>query len=89
LTRETLPAKASAAGDWPVRFDHCFMRICLDHAFGGCWYDYVDRSKGPAYRIVPEEALRQAIEVARRIKTGGRAALVPLNEQSLRWRGKL
>ena len=88
LTRERLPALAAEAGDWPIRFDHCFMRVCLDHAFGGRWYDHVDRSSGPAYRTVPDDKLQAAIDLGRRIEAGGRDALVPLNDQSLRWRGK-
>ena len=88
LTRQTLPKLAAEAGDWPIRFDHCFMRVCLDHAFGGCWYDHVDRKRGPAYKVVPTDKLRGAIDVARRIERGGRGVLVPLNRQSLLWRGK-
>ncbi len=34
LTREDLPAAALREG-WPVRDDHCFMRIVLDHLFDG------------------------------------------------------
>jgi hypothetical protein len=88
LTREQLPTQAAAAGDWPIRFDHCFMRVCLDHAFGGCWYDFVDRKKGPAYKQVPDDALAKAVDAARRIERGGRAVLEPMNRQSLIWRGK-
>ncbi len=88
LMKETLPALATAAGDWPIRFDHCFMRVCLDHAFGGCWYDHVDRRRGPAYKVVPTDKLQKAIDIACNIERGGRATLVPLNQQSLIWRGK-
>ncbi len=89
LTRQTLPALAAAAGDWPIRFDHCFMRVCLDHAVGGCWYDVIDRKKGPAYKSASDEVLRKAMEIGRTIETGGRKVLEPLNRQSLVWRGKI
>ncbi|MEM1010981.1 MAG: hypothetical protein AAGI46_02030 [Planctomycetota bacterium] len=89
LTRDRLPKLAAEAGDWPIRFDHCFMRVCLDHAVGGCWYDHIDRKKGPAYRVASDEVLARAVSVARRIETGGKEALEPLNRQSLVWRGKL
>jgi hypothetical protein len=36
LTRELLPAAAAGRG-WPVRLDHCFQRILLDHAVGAAW----------------------------------------------------
>jgi len=88
LTREVLPARAAEAGDWPIRFDHCFMRVCLDHAVGGRWYDHVDRKRGPAYRVVPDDVLERATKVARQIEREGRDVLVGLNEQSLAWRGK-
>ena len=89
LVRDRLPAQAAAAGDWPIRFDHCFMRVVLDHVFGQCWYDAINRKKGPAYRQMSDEQLRCAIDLAEHIERGGRATLEPMNQQSLRWRGKL
>ena len=38
LTRVALPLAAEAGG-WPIRLDHCFMRIVLDHTFGRRWTD--------------------------------------------------
>ena len=83
-----LPNLAVAAGDWPIRFDHCFMRVCLDHACDGVWYDHVPAGKGPAYKRATDRQLRDAIGVAKQIEAGGSDVLKPLNEQSLRWRGK-
>ena len=88
LTRNALPNLAAAAGDWPIRFDHCFMRVCLDHACDGVWYDHVPAGKGPAYKRATDGQLRDAIGVAKQIEAGGSDVLKPLNEQSLRWRGK-
>jgi hypothetical protein len=88
LTRSALPAKAAAEGDWPIRFDHCFMRVCLDTACGGRWYDSVPAGKGPAYKRMPEDVLAKAVEVAENIEAEGVETLVPLNDQSKAWRAK-
>lgn len=84
LTRETLPALAAARG-WPVRADHCFQRILLDHAVGGCWYDHV--AGRPAYRHLDADRLAAALALGEAVAAGG-ADLHALNAQSLRWRGK-
>ena len=84
LTRETLPGLATAR-DWPVRNDHCFQRILLDHAVGGCWYDHVP--KRPAYRHLDTERLTAAVALGEAV-AAGTADLHALNAQSLRWRGK-
>ena len=85
LTREALPARAAAEPGWPVRFDHCFMRIALDHAVGGRWTDAVAR---PAYRHLTEAQLRRAIGAAERMLAGGPEAARELNRASLDARGK-
>ncbi|MEM8874842.1 MAG: hypothetical protein AAGD32_11365 [Planctomycetota bacterium] len=87
LVREVLP-DAAKLRDWPIRFDHCFMRIVLDHLFDGCWYDHLSREQ-PAYRQLSDDQLRTAIRLAERIRDGDDAMLAAMNKQSLRWRGKL
>lgn len=85
LTRQDVPAAAKTR-DWPVHLDHCFQRICLDHACGGCWYDTItDR---PAYKAAADDVLRRAVGHARDILTDT-ADLYEMNRQSLAWRGKL
>ncbi|MEM1127966.1 MAG: hypothetical protein AAGI71_15060 [Bacteroidota bacterium] len=86
LTCEVLPARAAEAGHWPVRHDHCFMRIVLDHVFEGAWYDHV--SGRPAYRHLTADELRRAVALAEAIEAEGADRLRPMNRQSLRWRGK-
>ncbi len=81
LTRATLPGLADAAR-WPIRFDHCFMRVCLDHAIGQPWHERVRR---PAIRHMTDDQLRAAIAVAEQI-VANPAALPGLNAQSLAWR---
>ena len=84
LTREQLPAAAGKRG-WPVRFDHCFARILLDHACGGVWYDHIPER--PAYRHAPDATLREAVR-AGRAALAGEADLHAMNRRSLEWRGK-
>ena len=81
LTRRVLPGMAGAAR-WPICLDHCFMRVCLDHALGQPWHERVRR---PAIRHLGDDDLRRAIAVAERIADNP-AALPGLNEQSLAWR---
>ncbi len=84
ITRETLPALAAARG-WPVRADHCFQRILLDHAFGGCWYDHV--AARPAYKCIDRADLARAIAMAEAIVAGDED-VTRLNRQSLSWRAR-
>lgn len=73
-----------------VTADHCFGRILLDAAVGGCWYDVLDRrrSAGPAREQLTDTQLAYAVDLARRIAVEGDTLLRDLNDQSLRWRGK-
>lgn len=83
LTRGLMPSLAKER-DWPVRFDHCFQRILLDHACQGPWRASIE---APAYRNAPPETLRAAIVLGRAVVEGD-VNLSELNRQSLAWRGK-
>ncbi len=85
LTETVLPALAREQ-HWPIRLDHCFKRICLDHAFGGVWYHFLPR---PAERHLHGPALERAIACAEEIAAEGRPTLDERNTASLRFRGKL
>ena len=85
LTREVMPALARERG-WPVRADHCFQRILLDHACGGQWYDAI--AARPAYRHATDAQLDAAVALGEAV-VAGEADLAALNRQSLMWRGKL
>jgi hypothetical protein len=86
LTRARLPrAAAEGRRRWPVRFDHCFQRILLDHATGGVWYDAIP--KRPAYAHAPDVVLARAVALGEAL-LAGEADLAALNAQSLAWRGK-
>ncbi len=82
---EQLPDRARAAGDWPIREDHCFARVVLDTLFEDVWYDHVDGR--PAYEHLSADQLRAAIEVADRMLEEGKPAVRRLNEASLAYRG--
>lgn len=84
LTRRVLPALAGDRG-WPVSADHCFQRILLDHAFGGCWYDHV--AGRPAYAHAYAAALSQAVALGE-AAIAGTVDMAELNRRSLGWRGK-
>ena len=75
---------AGAAG-WPIRLDHCFMRVCLDHAVGQRWDRVVGR---PAIRNLDDGQLLRAVACAERI-VADPTALPALNEASLAMRGHL
>ena len=82
LTRETLPGLAAVRG-WPVSADHCFQRILLDHAVGGCWYDHI--AGRPAYRQLDDARLQAAVRMGEAV-AAGEVDLHALNRQSLAWR---
>lgn len=84
LTETLLPALA-AEQRWPIRLDHCFKRICLDHAFGDVWYNHL---REPAERHLAGEALQRAVQGAEDILVQGRDLLEVRNAASLRYRGK-
>lgn len=85
LTEIDLPAHA-ALHRWPIRLDHCFKRICLDHAFGDIWYNHLPR---PAERHLAGEPLRRALDCAQALLAGDLALLHVRNNASLACRGKL
>ena len=84
LTRIRLPKRAIDE-QWPLRLDHCFQRILLDDACGGCWYGHIVGR--PAYANAPDAVLSRAIATGEAL-LAGLADLNALNAQSLAWRGK-
>ena len=83
LAREDLPARAAAEPGWPVRFDHCFLRIVYDNAVGGRWTDAVAR---PASKHLSDAQVEAATAHARAMLDGGPDVAHALNESSLAWR---
>ena len=87
LVLTELPRRARAEG-WVVTLDHCFGRIVLDHAVGGCWYDQLDRRRSPAFAQLSDGQLAVAVALAERVLAEGDPLLRELDAQSLAWRGK-
>jgi hypothetical protein len=85
LVERRLPEAARDRRDWPVRLDHCFARILLDHACGGPWRDSI---APPAHANMPPDRLESAIALGEAV-LAGQADLDDLNRRSLAWRGKL
>ncbi len=81
LTRRVLPSMAAAQG-WPIRLDHCFMRVCLDAAFERPWHEAIPR---PAVRHAAVAELARAIAVAEWLRDAPEE-LPALNRASLRMR---
>ena len=81
LTRQVLPAMAPAQG-WPIREDHCFMRVCLDAVAGAPWREVI---RPPAVRHMSEAQLAAAVRVAEAIADRPET-LAALNLRSLRQR---
>ena len=84
LTRDVLPGMASAQR-WPIRFDHCFMRVCLDAAVGSPWTRTVRR---PAIRHLDDRQLAAAVGIAETLAAQP-DRLADLNARSLAGRRAL
>ena len=81
LTRVTLPGVA-VEHRWPIRLDHCFMRVLLDNAVGGVWHHTIAR---PAIKHADAETLERAIGLGEgAIREPSELAV--LNRRSLDWR---
>ena len=95
LVNQKLPQQAKR--QFPVRFNHCFARIILDNLFQCCWYEKIDyaprtfqdRKQGAAYKQLSVEELNKAIALAEQIIDSPDSYIQELNQNSLRWRGKL
>ena len=86
LVRSLLPA-AAREGGWVLRDDHCFGRVLLDDAVGGCWYDVLDRRR-TAFTQLDDAQLAGAVALGERLLDEGDPLLRELDARSLAWRGK-
>lgn len=85
LTETLLPTRAQQL-HWPIKLDHCFKRITLDHATNDIWYNHLPR---PAERHLSGPTLDRALAAAESLLTGDQTLLDQLNQASLQHRGKL
>ncbi|OAV45597.1 hypothetical protein [Lewinella sp. 4G2] len=86
LANEEFPA-AARAGKYPIRFNHCFLRVVYDNVFQDKWQHQLAKGK-PAIHQLSAAQLDEAI-VTGEAMVDDRELTVKLNEQSLRYRGKL
>lgn len=77
-----LVARAAVKG-WPIRADHCFLRIAYDNAVGAKWDTVV---KPPAWRNLPLDRMAAALAVLIEIERSDGVALDADNAASLAWR---
>ena len=78
---------AARAGDYPVRFNHCFLRIVYDNLFGAPWREVLPPG-APAIAQLDGEQLRAALAIGRSV-IDYPATCRALNRRSLELRGKL
>ena len=81
LTRVILPGMA-VDEEWPIRLDHCFMRVLLDHTIGGVWHRVVKR---PAIRHLTRAQLERAIGLGEQV-VADPGRMPGMNRASLAWR---
>ena len=86
LANVEFPA-AAKSGAYPVRFNHCFLRIVYDHVFGTQWQRILPKGQA-AYKQLNAEQLTQAISIGESIIQDP-ALCSELNKASLAYRGKL
>jgi hypothetical protein len=88
LINDRLPA-AAVIRQFPIRLNHCFVRVILDNLFQGVWYDFLVRgSRLPAYKQLSAAQLLAAIDIATNILERDDDYIATLNDRSLQWRGK-
>ena len=85
LANEKFPAVAKT-GDYPVRLNHCFLRIVYDNLLGAQWQTVLPKGRA-AYKQLSTEQLARAIEIGERV-IDDPAVCRELNRRSLAWRGK-
>ena len=77
---------AAKAGHYPIRLNHCFLRVVYDNLFGQQWQEVLAKSK-PAIRQLSDEQLTAALAIGERV-IADRDTCIALNRKSLDWRGK-
>ena len=83
--KNVLPSIASTRKNtWPIRHDHCFMRVILDNIVGCAWYEVIP---SPAYKNLTDEQASAALNLAKQIATES-VSLHALNQRSKQWRNK-
>lgn len=83
--KNVLPSIASTKKNtWPIRHDHCFIRVILDNICNCAWYDSIP---SPAYKNLTDEQACAALNLAKQIANES-VSLYALNQRSKQWRKK-
>ena len=77
---------AARAGNYPIVFNHCFLRVVYDNVFRDKWQNVLPKGK-PAIHQLSEAQLDEAIQLGERL-VKDKSLVERLNHQSLRYRGK-
>lgn len=85
LVRTELPTVAKRK-QYPIRFDHCFLRVIYDNLFDAPWRTVLHENRAAIYQLT-EVQLKQAIALAENMLED-RECCVQLNQKSLLLRGK-
>ena len=85
LANREFPARANQGG-YPIRLNHCFLRVVYDHLFEKKWQEALDPKKAAIHQL-DETQLRRAIELGHEVMADRESCEI-MNERSLVWRGK-
>lgn len=80
LVNEALP-KLAVENNWPVRDNHCFLRIAYDNLFERCWYDVLSKKK-PVLKQLDSDQLDRVIKILKRFPD----EICELNKKSIGYR---
>lgn len=80
------PAAARAGEGYPIRFNHCFLRVVYDNLLGAQWQTVLKR-KEPAIHQLTAEQLERAIAIGEQLIEDPEVCR-ELNRRSLTYRGK-
>lgn len=84
LTQVLLPSRGRTH-NWPIRDEHSFTRIVLDHLFHDAWYNHLDRGLR-VHRQLSDTQLAQAVAIAERMYQADDATIRAMEQQSQAWR---
>ena len=79
LIRRELPEAAADHPGWPIRLDHCFARVILDHLCGRPWREAIP---APAYKHLTADQLRAGLALGTALQEDA-GLLERLNRASL------
>ena len=86
LANRTFPATAKGDQRYPIKLNHCFLRVVYDNLVEDKWRRVLT-GEGPAINQLTGEQLERAVELGEAI-TADPDLCRTLNQRSVEWRGK-